>query len=300
MSALAGKTVVVSGGSRGIGLAIAERLGREGANLALLAKTDAPHPKLPGTIHEAAAAVEAAGGRALPIVCDIRDEAAVAAAVSRAAETFGGIDAVVNNASAISLTGTAETPARRYDLMTGVNSRGTFLATQAALPWLLKAERPHILTISPPLDLSPRWFGGHPAYSLAKYGMSLLTLGWSAEFAGRIAANCLWPRTTIDTAAIRNLLGGEAMARRSRKPAIMADAAAAALSKPVGFTGWFLLDDLLLASEGVTDFDAYAVDPSETLAPDFFVPEGAPAPGDAGGAVGWRAPTLGGAAPGRI
>mgnify|MGYP006274226807 CR=1 FL=1 len=292
MGAQAGRTVVISGGSRGIGLAIAERLGRDGANVALLAKTDSPHPKLPGTIHDAAQAVEAAGGRALPLVCDIRDEAAVAGAVARAAEAFGGIDAVVNNASAISLTGTAETPAKRYDLMTGVNSRGTFLVTQAALPWLLKAERPHILTIAPPLDLSAKWFGAHPAYSLAKYGMSLLTLGWSAEFAGRIAANCLWPRTTIDTAAIRNLLGGEAMAAQSRKPAIMADAAAAALARPVEFTGWFLLDDLLLAAEGVTDFDAYAVTPGGALAPDFFVPDGAPAPGDAGGVVGWRAPTL--------
>ena len=292
MTALAGKTIVISGGSRGIGLAIAERCGREGANVALLAKTDAPHPKLPGTIHEAAATVEAAGGRASPLVCDIRDETAVAEAVGRAAARFGGIDAVVNNASAISLTPTLETPAKRYDLMTGVNSRGTFLVTQAALPHLLKAERPHILTIAPPLDLSPKWFAGHPAYSLAKYGMSLLTHGWAAEFRGRVAANCLWPRTTIDTAAIRNLLGGEAMARRSRRPAIMADAAAAVLARPVDFTGWGLLDDLVLAAEGVTDFAPYAVDPGADLAPDFFVPEGAPAPDAANGMVGWRAPAL--------
>ena len=292
MGELSGKTIVISGGSRGIGRAISERLGRAGAQVALLAKTAEPHPKLPGTLGEAAAAVEAAGGRALPLTCDIRDDEATEAAVAQAAEHFGGIDAVVNNASAISLTGTSDTPLKRYDLMTGVNSRGTFVVTRACLPWLLKAERPHILSISPPLDLSAKWFADHPAYSLAKYGMSLLTLGWSGEFRGRIAANCLWPRTTIDTAAIRNLLGGEAMARRSRKPAIMADAAAAILAKPVDFSGWFLLDDLVLAAEGVRDFDAYAVEPGADLAPDFFVPESAPSPAAAGGVMGWRAPGL--------
>ena len=289
---LADRTILISGASRGIGLAIAERCARDGAKVALLAKTAEPHPKLPGTLADAAAAVEAAGGRALPILCDIRDEDAVAAAVDQTAKTFGGVDAVVNNASAISLTGTADTPVKRYDLMTGVNSRGTFVVSQAALPWLLKAERPHVLTISPPLDLSPKWFAGHPAYSLAKYGMSLLTHGWAAEFRGRIACNCLWPRTTIDTAAIRNLLGGAEMAARSRTPAIMADAAHAILSKPVDFSGWSVLDDLMLAAEGVTDFDAYAVTPGAALAPDFFVPEGAPQPAEAGGMIGWRAPAL--------
>jgi citronellol/citronellal dehydrogenase len=289
------RTILISGASRGIGLAIAERCARDGANLALLAKTVEPHPKLPGTLADAAAAVEAAGGRALPLICDIRDETAVARAVTEAAGAFGGIDAVVNNASAISLTGTADTPVKRYDLMTGVNSRGTFVVTQAALPWLLKAERPHILTIAPPLDLSPKWFAAHPAYSLAKYGMSLLTHGWAAEFRGRIACNCLWPRTTIDTAAIRNLLGGAEMAARSRKPSIMADAAHAILTKPVDFSGWSVLDDLMLAAEGVTDFEDYAVTAGGELAPDFFVPDDAPMPDDAGGAVGWRAPMLQGA-----
>ncbi len=289
---LEGRTILVSGGSRGIGLAIATRCARDGANVALLAKTAEPHPRLPGTLADAAAAVEAAGGRALPIVCDIRDAEAVAAAVAQAAEAFGGIDAVVNNASAISLTGTAETPVKRYDLMTGVNSRGTFVVTLAALPWLLAAARPHVLTIAPPLDLSPKWFAGHPAYSLAKYGMSLLTMGWAAEFRGRIACNCLWPRTTIDTAAVRNLLGGAEMAARSRRPEIMADAAHAILEKPLDFTGWCALDDLILAAEGVTDFEPYAVTPGAALAPDFFVPESAPQPGEAGGMVGWRPPSL--------
>jgi len=289
---LSGRTVFVSGGSRGIGLAIATACAAEGANVALAAKTDAPHPKLPGTIHTAAEAVEAAGGRALPLVCDIRDDDAVAAAAGRTAETFGGIDIVVNNASAISLTGTADTPLRRYDLMTGINSRGTFAVTQACLPWLLKSDRAHVLTLSPPLDLSDKWFRNHPAYSLAKYGMSLLSLGWAGEFAGRIAVNCLWPRTTIDTAAVRNLLGGEAMAAASRRPGIMGDAAVAILSKGTDFTGWFCLDDLVLAAEGVTDLDAYAVTPGGRLQPDFFVPASAPEPAEADGMVGWRAPTL--------
>jgi citronellol/citronellal dehydrogenase len=287
-----GRTVFISGASRGIGLAIARACAARGANVALAAKTAAPHPKLPGTIHEAAAEIEAAGGAALPLVCDIRDGDAVAAAVAQTVERFGGIDAVVNNASAISLTPTAETPLKRYDLMTGVNSRGTFAVTQACLPHLLRAERPHVLTISPPLDLSPRWFKGHAAYSLAKYGMSLLSHAWAAEFEGRIAVNCLWPRTGIDTAAIRNLLGGDQAAAQCRKPEIMADAAVAVLGKPLDFTGWFLLDDLLLAAEGVTDFDRYAVSPGGSLFPDFFVPEDAPQPSEAGGRIGWRAPML--------
>jgi citronellol/citronellal dehydrogenase len=292
MAALAGRTVVISGASRGIGLAIALRCARDGANLVLLAKTDAPHPKLPGTVWEAAEAVEAAGGRALALVCDIRDDAAVAAAAARAVETFGGIDAVVNNASAIALTGTLVTETRRFDLMQGVNARGTWVVTRACLPHLLASDRPHVLTLAPPLDLNPRWFAGHPAYSLAKYGMSLLSHGWAAEFAGRVAVNCLWPRTGVDTAAIRNLLGGAEAAARCRRPEIVADAAHAVLSKPVSFSGWFLLDDLVLAAEGVTDFDRYAVTPGAPLFPDFFVPDSAPAPDEARGMVGWRAPRL--------
>jgi citronellol/citronellal dehydrogenase len=288
---LSGRTVFVSGGSRGIGLAIAKACAAAGANVAIAAKTDAPDPRLPGTIHSAAAEVEAAGGRCLPLVCDIRDEARVEAAVALAAETFGGIDAVVNNASAIALTGTLDTPLKRFDLMTGVNSRGTYAVTRACLPWLLKAPSPHVLTLSPPLDLSARWFAGHPAYSLAKYGMSLLSLGWAAEFAGRVAVNCLWPRTVVDTAAVRNLLGGAPLAAQARRPEIVADAAVAVLARPVDFTGWFLLDDLVLAAEGVTDFDAYAVTPGGPLAPDFFVPRDAPEPSAACGVMGWRAPT---------
>jgi citronellol/citronellal dehydrogenase len=292
MKALADRTVFVSGGSRGIGLAIARACAAQGANVVIAAKTDAPHPKLPGTIHSAAAEIEAAGGRCLPVLCDIRDEAQVEAAVARALDAFGRIDAVVNNASAIALTGTLDTPLKRYDLMTGVNSRGTYAVTRACLPALLQAPSPHILTLSPPLDLSARWFAGHPAYSLAKYGMSLLSLGWAAEFAGRVAVNCLWPRTVIDTAAVRNLLGGAPLAARARRPEIMADAALAVLRRPVDFSGWFLLDDLVLAAEGVTDFDAYAVSPGGALAPDFFVPASAPSPAEACGVMGWRAPAL--------
>ncbi len=289
---LAGRVVLISGASRGIGLAIAIACARRGADIAILAKTDRPHPRLPGTIHDAAQAVEAAGGRCLPLICDIRDSAAVEAAVAQAAAHFGRIDACVNNASAISLTGTRETEIRRFDLMSGVNSRGAFVVTRACLPHLLRSDRAHVLTLAPPLDLSARWFNGHPAYSLAKYGMSLLSLGWAAEFDGRVASNSLWPRTAIDTAAVRNLLGGAQLAARCRKPEIMGAAAAAVLSRPVAFSGWFLLDDLVLAAEGVRDFDAYAVTPGGPLAPDFFVPQGAPAPADANGMQGWRAPTL--------
>lgn len=292
MSTLDGRTVFVSGGSRGIGLAIALACARAGARVALAAKTAEPHPRLPGTIYTAAEEVEAAGGEALPLICDIRDGDAVAAAAAATAERFGGIDVVVNNASAISLTGTAETPLKRFDLMTGINSRGTFAVTQACLPWLLKSDHAQVLTISPPLDLSPRWFKDHTAYSLAKFGMSLLSLGWAAEFEGRIAVNCLWPRTTIDTAAVRNLLGGEAMANASRRPEIMGDAARTILERGRDFTGWFCLDDLVLAAEGVTDFDAYSVVPGARLQPDFFVPADAPEPGSAEGQVGWRTPML--------
>ena len=293
MSPLKGRTLFVSGGSRGIGLAIAVAAARRGANVAIAAKTAEPHPKLPGTIYTAAEEIEAAGGRALPLLCDIRDEGAVSKAVEDAAARFGAIDIVVNNASAIQLTGTLATEPRRYDLMTGINSRGTYVVTRACLPFLLDSSHARILTLSPPLDFDPQWWRHHPAYSFAKYGMSLLTLAWAAEFKGKLAANCLWPRTAIDTAAVRNLLGGEAMALASRKPEIMADAAVALLEKPVEVTGWCALDDLVLAAEGVTDFDAYAVTPGKPLAPDFFVPVGAPQPHEAAGMIGWKAPRLG-------
>ncbi|MCI4663280.1 MAG: NAD(P)-dependent oxidoreductase [Neomegalonema sp.] len=292
MSALKGRTVFMSGGSRGIGLAIALACARKGANVAIAAKTAEPHPKLPGTIFTAAAEIEAAGGKALPLTVDIRDEEAVAGAVDQTAQRFGGLDIVINNASAIQLTSTQDTELKRYDLMTGVNSRGTFAVTRASIPHLLKSDHARILTLSPPLDFSPQWFKNHPAYSLAKYGMSILTLGWAAEFEGRIAANALWPRTTIDTAAVRNLLGGDAMAATSRKPEIMGDAATAILERPTDFTGWFCLDDLVLAGAGVTDFEPYAVTPGGKLTPDFFVPTSAPTPELADGMVGWRAPQL--------
>ena len=294
MGALSGRTMFISGGSRGIGEAIAVAAAREGANVAIAAKTDQPHPKLPGTIHTAVEAVEAAGGRGLPILCDIRDETAVNEAVEKTASRFGGIDICVNNASAIQLTGTLATDVKRYDLMTGINSRGTYVVTKACLPHLKKSDHAHILTLSPPLDLNPNWFRNHPAYSLAKYGMTMLTMGWAAEFEGKIAANCLWPRTAIDTAAVRNLLGGDAMASQSRTPEIMGDAAAAILKKGADFSGWCCMDDLVLAAEGVTDFDQYAVTPGGKLQLDFFFPHDTPAPADASGKVGWRAPQLAG------
>lgn len=291
-TSLKGRTVFLSGGSRGIGLAIAKACARQGANVAIAAKTAEPHPKLPGTIYTAAEEIEDAGGRALALVCDIRDEEAVSAAVGAAVKEFGQLDICINNASAISLTGTLATPMKRYDLMTGINSRGTYVVTRACLPYLLESDHAHVLTLSPPLDFAARWFKHHPAYSLAKYGMSLLSLGWAAEFSGKIAVNCLWPRTTIDTAAVRNLLGGESMANASRTPEIMGDAAVAILSKGADFSGWFCLDDLVLAAEGVRDFSGYSVTPGATLQPDFFVPASAPEPADAGGMVGWRAPEL--------
>lgn len=276
---LNGKTIFITGASRGIGLAIAERCARDGANIVIAAKTDQPHPKLAGTIHTAAEAVEAAGGKALPIVCDIRDEASVDAAVAQAVETFGGIDAVVNNASAIFPRSTADTPIKRWDLMHQVNARGTFLVTQKCLPHLLKAENPHILALSPPLDMDPKWFAPHVAYTSAKYGMSLCILGWSGEFRGRIGANAIWPRTAIATAAIANVLAGEDAFKNSRKPDILADVAYRVLTKPAAdFTGNFLIDDSFLASEGVTDLDQYSVEPGVDLLPDFFVPDDPPAP----------------------
>ncbi|MGE0626394.1 MAG: SDR family oxidoreductase [Hyphomicrobiaceae bacterium] len=281
MTTLAGKTLFVSGASRGIGLAIALRAARDGANVAVVAKTSDPNPKLPGTIHSAAADIEKAGGKALPIQCDIRSEEQVEAAVASTVEAFGGIDICVNNASAISLTPVETTEMKRFDLMFAINTRGTFLASKCCLPHLKKAANPHILMLSPPLDMAPRWFSGHVAYSIAKYGMSLCVLGMSDELANDgVAVNALWPRTTIATAAVNNLLGGEQLMRMSRKPDILADAAHLVFRQPARqFTGRFLIDDTFLyETGGVTDFDPYRVDPSAELAPDFFVPSGIPAP----------------------
>ena len=279
---LSGKTLFITGASRGIGLAIALAAARAGGNVAIAAKTEAPHPKLPGTIHTAAADIEKAGGRALPLVVDVREEAAVKDAIERTVAAFGGLDIVVNNASAIQLTGTLETDMRRFDLMHQVNARGTFMVSKHAIPYLEKAANPHILMLSPPLDLKEKWFAGHTAYSMAKYGMSLVVLGLAGELRPKgIAVNALWPRTTIATSAIKNLLGGDALIRRSRTPDILADAACRIFAKPAkSFTGRFLIDDTFLAAEGVTDFDRYRVDPREPLAPDFFVPdEDRPPPG---------------------
>jgi citronellol/citronellal dehydrogenase len=269
------KTLFITGGSRGIGLAIALAAARGGANVSIAAKTQAPHPKLPGTIHTAAAEIEAAGGRALALAVDVRDEAAVRDAISRTAAHFGGIDIVVNNASAISLTGVADTEMKRFDLMHQINARGTFLVSKCAIGYLQKAGNPHILMISPPLDMKEKWFAPHTAYSMAKFGMSLAVLGLAGELREKgIAVNALWPRTVIATAAVQNLLGGESMMQRARKPEIMADAAYAIFAKPAReFTGHFLIDDSFLAENGVRDFDRYRVDPAQQLAPDFFVPD---------------------------
>jgi citronellol/citronellal dehydrogenase len=276
---LKGKTLFITGASRGIGLAIALRAAADGANIAIAAKTAEPHPKLEGTIHTAAGEIEKAGGRALPLVVDVRDDEAVAAALARTAETFGGIDIVVNNASAIATTPVAATEMRRFDLMHQINARGTFMVSKFALPYLERADNPHILMISPPLDMKEKWFAPYTGYAMAKFGMSLVVLGLAGELRPKgIAVNALWPRTTIATAAVRNLLGGDETMRRSRKPEIMADAAARIVEKPASFTGHFLIDDTFLAAEGVTDFDRYRVDPSMPLQPDFFVPEDMPPP----------------------
>jgi citronellol/citronellal dehydrogenase len=274
METLHKKTLFITGASRGIGLAIALRAARDGANIAIAAKTGEPNPKLPGTIHTAAAEIEHAGGKALPILCDIRFEDQVKAAVEQAAQHFGGIDICINNASAISLTPTPLTDMKRYDLMHQINGRGTFLVSKTCLPYLEKAANPHILMLSPPLDLNPRWFGPHVAYTVAKYNMSLYVLGLAAELKPKgIAANALWPRTTIATAAVANLLGGDRLMRASRKADILADAAHVILTKPAReFTGHFCIDDTLLWENGQREFDQYRVDPSEDLAPDFFVP----------------------------
>jgi len=278
---LAGKTLFITGASRGIGLAIALRAARDGANIAIAAKTATPHPRLPGTIHTAAEDIVKAGGRALPLEVDVRDEAAVADAIARTALHFGGIDIVVNNASAIALTRVADTDIRRFDLMHQVNTRGTFLVSKCAIPHLEKAANPHILMLSPPLDMKEKWFAPHTAYTIAKFGMSMIVLGLAGELRAKgIAVNALWPRTTIATAAIKNLLGGDEMMRRSRRPDIVADAACRIFEKPASFSGNFLIDDSFLAAEGVTDFERYRVDPGAPLAPDFFVPDDSlPPPG---------------------
>jgi citronellol/citronellal dehydrogenase len=280
---LAGKTLLISGASRGIGLAIAKRAARDGANVALIAKTQEPHPKLEGTLETAAAEVQAAGGRALALPCDIRFEEEITRAVEATVAVFGGIDICVNNASALSLSPLETTPAKRIDLVLGVNTRGTLLVTKACLPHLRKAENPHVLVLSPPLSLKPEWFAGRVAYAIAKYGMSLAVLGLAEELkADGIAVNALWPRTTIATAAIRNILGGEAVVRMSRKPEIVADAAHLVFRQPArSFSGNFLIDDsFLYEAGGVRDFAAYSVEPGTPLAPDFFVPDDpAPPPG---------------------
>jgi citronellol/citronellal dehydrogenase len=277
---LKGKTLFITGGSRGIGHAIGLRAARDGANVAIAAKTSSPHPKLPGTIYTAADEIEKAGGKALPLMCDIRFEEQVAAAVEACVAKFGGIDICVNNASAIQLTGTLQTDMKRYDLMNGINARGTYLVSRTCIPHLKRAANPHVLMLSPPLDMSPRWFQGHTAYSMAKYGMSMCVLGMAAEFKDEgIAFNALWPRTGVATAAIRNALAGDEGMKRCRTPDILADAAYVVFNKPArDFSGNFLIDDNFLAENGVTDFDQYRVDPTKELMQDFFVPDWIPLP----------------------
>lgn len=266
MATLRDKTIFITGASRGVGLAIGERAARDGANVVIAAKTDDPHPKLPGTIHTAAEAIEAAGGRALPVVTDVRDENEVIAAVDQAVATFGGIDVLVNNASAINLAGTEDLDMKRFDLMHQINLRGTFLCSRTCVPHLRRSDNPHVLNLAPPLNMDPQWFAPHVAYTMAKYGMSMCAMGMAEEFRNDgIAFNCLWPRTLLDTAAVRNLLGGEAMARRGRIPAIMADAAHAVLTRDSRTcTGNFFIDDAVLAETGVTDFSPYRVDPERS------------------------------------
>jgi citronellol/citronellal dehydrogenase len=273
-------TLFITGASRGIGLAIALRAARDGANIVIAAKTAEPHPRLPGTIFTAAEEIAKAGGNALPLAVDVRDEGQVKDAIERAVATFGGIDIVVNNASAVSRTPVAETDMRRFDLMHQINARGTFMVSKYAIPHLAKARNPHILMNSPPLDMQEKWFAGSTGYSMAKFGMSLVALGLAGELREKgIAVNTLWPRTTIATAAIKNLLGGDRVMAMSRKPEIMADAAYLIFQKPArSFTGNFLIDDSFLAGEGVTNFEQYRVDPKEPLAPTFFVPREPPPP----------------------
>lgn len=273
MSSFANRTVFITGASRGIGKAIALRLAKEGANIVIAAKSVEEDPRLGGTIYSAAEEVEAAGGKALAVQVDIRDEAQIAAAVQQAVDRFGGIDVVINNASAISLTNTEKTEAKRFDLMQSINVRGTFLVVKHCLPWLKKGNNPHIITLSPPISLKPKWMGGHIAYTLTKYNMSMLALGWAAEFKNDgIASNALWPKTTIDTAAVRNLLGGEALAKMSRTPEIIADSVFYILSKTgLAYTGNTFIDEEVLAKEGISNLDQYAVVPGGQLYPDLFV-----------------------------
>ncbi|MDP6141044.1 MAG: NAD(P)-dependent oxidoreductase [Arenicellales bacterium] len=278
MGTFSGKRVIISGGSRGIGLAIGKRLAADGACIAILAKTTEPHPKLPGTIFTAAEEIEAAGGRALPIVTDIREEAQVKAAVAQAADEFGGLDILINNASAISLTPTAKTEMKRFDLMFAVNVRGTFMLSKECLAHLVKGDNPHILSISPPLDMQPKWFAPSVAYTISKFGMSQCVLGMAKELKTKgIGVNALWPHSVIATAAISNVVAGSIAFPHCRKPEIMADAAAVILGRDAGeFTGNFCIDDVLLSSEGVTDFSGYRMDPEKSLWSDFFVPDDIP------------------------
>lgn len=273
MSSFANRTVFITGASRGIGKAIALKLAKEGANIIVAAKSVEEDPRLGGTIFSAAEEIEAAGGKALAVQVDIRDEAQIIAAVQKAVDRFGGIDVVINNASAISLTNTEKTEAKRFDLMQSINVRGTFLVVKHCLPYLKKGTNPHIITLSPPISLKPKWMGGHIAYTLTKYNMSMLALGWAAEFkSDGIASNALWPRTTIDTAAVRNLLGGEALANMSRTPEIIADSVYYILSKTgLAYTGNTFIDEEVLAKEGITNLDQYAVVPGGQLYSDLFV-----------------------------
>lgn len=270
---LKGKTLFVTGASRGIGLAIALRAARDGANVAVVAKTVEPHPKLPGTIYTAAKEIEEAGGNALPIQCDIRNDEQVKQAIDQTVSQFGGIDILINNASAISLTGILDTEMKRFDLMQDINARGTFLCSKLAVPHLKKASNPHILTLSPPINLQPKWFARHIAYTISKYGMTMVTLGLAEELKPEgIAANTLWPETAIDTAAVRNLLGGTESAKRARKPEIVADAAHWILTRDASsFTGNFCIDSTVILQAGRNDLSVYAVDPVQKLLPDFFL-----------------------------